>query len=135
MNRKTFVDYFLAFCPERFRMLAIERVGDRTPSRTGLISLAGVGIGTLYRQFPSRDASIGDVYRNETEQLAKAAIELAESLPPKEALRQWMAVFVEYMARLWLRRATRVDVIPAADDGPLPAPCQGSSCLRDRDCA
>lgn len=60
--------------------------------------VAGVGIGTLYRHFPTRDALIGDVYRNETEQLAKAATELAESLPPKEALRQWMAVFVEYMA-------------------------------------
>lgn len=59
---------------------------------------AGVGIGTLYRHFPTRDALIGDVYRNETEQLAKAAIDLAESLPPKEALRQWMMVFVEYIA-------------------------------------
>ncbi|MGV1794487.1 MULTISPECIES: TetR/AcrR family transcriptional regulator [Rhizobium] len=60
--------------------------------------IAGVGIGTLYRHFPTRDALIGDVYRNETEQLAKAAAELAESLPPKEALRQWMLVFIDYMA-------------------------------------
>ena len=60
--------------------------------------VAGVGIGTLYRHFPTRDALIGDVYRNETEQLAKAASEFAESLPPKEALRQWMMVFIEYLA-------------------------------------
>lgn len=59
--------------------------------------VAGVGIGTLYRHFPTRDALIGDVYRNETEQLAKAATELAESLPPKEALRQWMLVFIDYI--------------------------------------
>ena len=60
--------------------------------------VAGVGIGTLYRHFPTRDVLIGDVYRNETEQLAKAATELAESFPPKEALRQWMVVFIDYMA-------------------------------------
>lgn len=59
---------------------------------------AGVGIGTLYRHFPTRDALIGDVYRNETEQLAKAATELAANLPPKEALRQWMLVFIDYIA-------------------------------------
>ncbi|MGV1761416.1 TetR/AcrR family transcriptional regulator [Rhizobium sp. A22-96] len=60
--------------------------------------VAGVGIGTLYRHFPTRDALIGDVYRNETEQLAKAAIDLGQRLPPKEALRQWMVVFIEYIA-------------------------------------
>lgn len=60
--------------------------------------LAGVGIGTLYRHFPTRDALIGDVYRNETEQLARAARDLAERLPPKEALRQWMLVFIDYIA-------------------------------------
>ncbi|WP_267555165.1 TetR/AcrR family transcriptional regulator [Rhizobium rhizogenes] len=59
--------------------------------------VAGVGIGTLYRHFPTRDALIGDVYRNETEQLARAATELAGRFPPKEALRQWMVVFVEYI--------------------------------------
>ncbi|TXH82476.1 MAG: TetR/AcrR family transcriptional regulator [Rhizobium sp.] len=58
---------------------------------------AGVGIGTLYRHFPTRDALIGDVYRNETEQLAKAAVELAGSHPPKEALRRWMLVFIDYI--------------------------------------
>jgi AcrR family transcriptional regulator len=60
--------------------------------------VAAVGIGTLYRHFPTRDALIGDVYRNETEQLAKAAADLAKDLPPKEALRQWMLVFIDYIA-------------------------------------
>jgi AcrR family transcriptional regulator len=60
--------------------------------------VAGVGIGTLYRHFPTRDALIEAVYRNETEQLAEAARRLAELHPPVQALREWMLLFVDYMA-------------------------------------
>ncbi|MGO4567768.1 TetR/AcrR family transcriptional regulator [Rhizobium sp. 2YAF20] len=59
---------------------------------------AGVGIGTLYRHFPNRDALIAAVYRNETEQLARAAKQLAETHPPVEALREWMFLFIDYIA-------------------------------------
>jgi AcrR family transcriptional regulator len=59
---------------------------------------AGVGIGTLYRHFPNRDALIEAVYRNETEQLALAAKQLAETHPPVEALREWMFLFIDYIA-------------------------------------
>jgi AcrR family transcriptional regulator len=59
---------------------------------------AGVGIGTLYRHFPTRDALIEAVYRNETEQLAEAARRLAELHPPVTALREWMLLFVDYIA-------------------------------------
>jgi AcrR family transcriptional regulator len=59
---------------------------------------AGVGIGTLYRHFPNRDALIAAVYRNETEQLAQAASRLAEQQPPIAALRAWMHVFIDYIA-------------------------------------
>ncbi len=59
---------------------------------------AGVGIGTLYRHFPTRDALIEAVYRNETEQLAEAAARLVETHPPVEALREWMLLFIDYMA-------------------------------------
>lgn len=58
---------------------------------------AGVGIGTLYRHFPTRDALIAAVYRNETEQFAEAAARLAETLPPVEALRAWLLLFIDYM--------------------------------------
>ncbi|MDE8650723.1 TetR/AcrR family transcriptional regulator [Novosphingobium album (ex Liu et al. 2023)] len=58
---------------------------------------AGVGAGTLYRHFPHRDALIEAVYRNEMEQLAQAAERFSEALPPVEALRAWMLLFVEYM--------------------------------------
>lgn len=58
----------------------------------------GVGIGTLYRHFPTRDALIESVYRNETQQLAEAATRLADMHPPIEALREWMRLFVDYIA-------------------------------------
>jgi AcrR family transcriptional regulator len=60
--------------------------------------IAGVGAGTLYRHFPTRDALVAAVYRNETEQLVAAASHLAEMHPPVAALREWLLLFVDYMA-------------------------------------
>jgi AcrR family transcriptional regulator len=59
---------------------------------------AGVGIGTLYRHFPTRDAMVEAVYRREVQQLADAATRLSDTLPPGEALHQWMRLFVDYIA-------------------------------------
>lgn len=60
--------------------------------------LAGVGPGTLYRHFPTRDALIESVYRTEVEKLAAAAARLAEAKPPLEALRAWMLLFIDHIA-------------------------------------
>src|SRR5580700_8553008 len=51
---------------------------------------AGVGAGTLYRHFPTRDALIEAVYRTEVERLAAAQRRFATTMSPKEALRAWM---------------------------------------------
>jgi AcrR family transcriptional regulator len=59
---------------------------------------AGVGIGTLYRHFPSREAVVEAVYRREVEQLVEAVPQLLESSPAGEALHQWMHLFVNYIA-------------------------------------
>jgi AcrR family transcriptional regulator len=59
---------------------------------------AGVGPGTLYRHFPSREALIEAVYRTEVEKLAAAEQNFAETMPPIEALRAWMLLFVDYIA-------------------------------------
>ena len=59
---------------------------------------AGVGPGTLYRHFPTRDALIEAVYRSEVEKMAAAAGKLADELPPLEALRAWMMLFVDHIA-------------------------------------
>jgi AcrR family transcriptional regulator len=59
---------------------------------------AGVGIGTLYRRFPSREALIEATYRNESTRLSSAATELLDQHAPIDALREWMDLFVDYMA-------------------------------------
>jgi AcrR family transcriptional regulator len=59
---------------------------------------AGVGAGTLYRHFPTRDALIEAVYRSEVEKLAAAEHTFAETMPPIDALRAWMLLFVDHIA-------------------------------------
>jgi len=59
---------------------------------------AGVGAGTLYRHFPARDALIEAVYRSEVEKLAAAAREFTAAMPPIDALRTWLLLFVDYVA-------------------------------------
>jgi AcrR family transcriptional regulator len=56
---------------------------------------AGVGIGTLYRNFPTRQDLFESVYVEEIEQLSAVATAVA-ALPPWEALRAWLQRFVEY---------------------------------------
>ena len=59
---------------------------------------AGVGIGTLYRHFPSRDCLLEAVFRLNVDQLCDGAAELLEALPPEQALDEWMRRFVGYVA-------------------------------------
>jgi len=59
---------------------------------------AGVGIGTLYRHFPTREHLVEAVYRRELVGLAEAARELAAALPGDTALEEWMRRFVGYIA-------------------------------------
>jgi len=59
---------------------------------------ADVGIGTLYRHFPSREAVVEAVYRHAVEQLAGAVPQLLGRWTPGEALHKWMHLFVDYIA-------------------------------------
>ena len=59
---------------------------------------AGVGIGTLYRHFPTREHLVEVVYRREVEALCAAADELARQHAPDVALAEWMQRFVDYIA-------------------------------------
>jgi AcrR family transcriptional regulator len=56
---------------------------------------AGVGPGTLYRHFPTREDLLVAVYRSEMEKLAAAERRFADTLPPVEALRAWLLLFVD----------------------------------------
>ena len=59
---------------------------------------SGIGNATLYRHFPTRDDLIGAVYRSEVEKLAAAEQRFAASMPPLEALRAWMLLFIDHVA-------------------------------------
>jgi AcrR family transcriptional regulator len=76
---------------------AFARSGANT-SLDDIAKRAEVGAGTLYRHFPTRDALLEAVYRAEVEKLAAAERELSGKLPPVEALRAWMLLFVDYIA-------------------------------------
>jgi AcrR family transcriptional regulator len=58
---------------------------------------AGVGIGTLYRHFPTREALIEAAYRSELTRLCEATESLLRTMPPDQATRAWMDRFVDYM--------------------------------------
>jgi AcrR family transcriptional regulator len=58
---------------------------------------AGVGIGTLYRHFPTREALIEAAYRSELARLCDAVPDLLRDMPPDEATRAWMDRYIEYM--------------------------------------
>ena len=76
---------------------AFARSGAST-SLDDIARQAGVGAGTLYRHFPTRDALLEAVYRTEVEKLASAERKFAQTMPPIEALRAWMLLFVDYIA-------------------------------------
>jgi AcrR family transcriptional regulator len=81
-----------------------ERGGDVTLDE--IAKRAGVGIGTLYRHFPTRDAMLHAVYRHEVEQIADAATSLLETMNPLDALRAWLRLFVDYIG-------TKKIIVPA----------------------
>ena len=74
------------------------RAGGPEASLEAVARQAGVGIGTLYRHFPTREALFEAVYRHEVEQLVELAEQLQTDLPPLEALRRWMRANVEFVA-------------------------------------
>ncbi|KAB8180104.1 TetR/AcrR family transcriptional regulator [Microbispora catharanthi] len=85
---------------ERLLDVAVRAFSQDGPDVTldAIAKEAGVGIGTLYRHFPTREALIEAAYRNELAKLCDAAAELAEAMPPDVAMRTWMDRFVDYLA-------------------------------------
>jgi len=86
----------------RERILEVAREAfTRSGAKTSLDDIAkraGVGAGTLYRHFPTREELLEAVYRTEVEKLAAAERKFAEAMPPIEALRAWLLLFVDAIA-------------------------------------
>ena len=76
---------------------AFAEEGEGVPLES-IAERAGVGIGTLYRHFPSREALVAAAYRNEVDALCAAASDLVESLPADQAVRAWAERFADYIA-------------------------------------
>ena len=85
----------------RDRILGVAKdVFTRCGARASLDDIAkqaGVGAGTLYRHFPTRDALIEAVYRSEVEKLAAAQRKFSQTMAPMDALRAWMLLFVDHI--------------------------------------
>jgi AcrR family transcriptional regulator len=71
---------------------------DRSASLEDVARRAGVGIGTLYRHFPTRTDLVQAIYVDEVEALSRSAGELSHDLDPWEALTAWLGRFVGYVA-------------------------------------
>jgi AcrR family transcriptional regulator len=72
--------------------------GGSDASLEAVARRAGLGIGTLYRHFPTRETLFEAVYRREVEQLAELADALKAEVAPTEALRRWLRSNVEFVA-------------------------------------
>ena len=94
----------------REHILAVARAafaeGGASVTLDDIVRRSGLGVGTLYRHFPTRDALVEALYLSELEKLVEAEKELSKTLLPVEALRAWMLLFVDLMAtKLILREA------------------------------
>ncbi|MGP0094069.1 MAG: TetR/AcrR family transcriptional regulator [Xanthobacteraceae bacterium] len=77
---------------------AVFSAGGAEASLEAVAGAAGVGIGTLYRHFPTREALFEAVYRREVQQLADLAEQLKQEAQPIDALRHWMRSNVKFVA-------------------------------------
>ncbi|MEV7098809.1 TetR/AcrR family transcriptional regulator [Amycolatopsis sp. NPDC051045] len=86
----------------RDKLVAVARAAfataDGTVALEAVAREAGVGIGTLYRHFPTREALVEAVYAAELDDVTASAPALLDELPPEEALRAWMDRYAAFVA-------------------------------------
>lgn len=86
----------------RARILAAARdalTADGSTSMNQIAQRAGVGAGTLYRNFPTREALVLAVNQDEVARITATVSDLLAQMPPLEALRHWTMDLVEAMRR------------------------------------
>ncbi|MER6161517.1 TetR/AcrR family transcriptional regulator [Streptomyces sp. NPDC001868] len=80
---------------------------------------AGVGIGTLYRHFPTREALLEAAYRNELARVCDSVTELLAQLPPDQAMRRWMDLFIDYLVTKQGMADALKAVMASGDEDPF----------------
>lgn len=87
----------------REKLLAVARAAfaaaDDSVPLESIAREAGVGIGTLYRHFPTREALVEAVYAAELDELTASAATLLDELPPEAALRAWMGRYAAFAVK------------------------------------
>jgi AcrR family transcriptional regulator len=85
-------------------------------SLSAVAARAGVGIGTLYRHFPTRDALVEAVFRNEVARLSDGAVKLLRDTPPEVALETWLERYAALVAtKEGLSGALQAMLAPGSD--------------------
>jgi AcrR family transcriptional regulator len=97
--------------------------GGEATSLESIAERAGVGIGTLYRNFPNRQALIEALYVDEVEEVCRTAAEL-ETADPWDALNSWLERVIAYVATKQVLAAELVNYLDK--DAPLFQSCRGS---------
>ncbi|KPW43945.1 TetR family transcriptional regulator [Pseudomonas amygdali pv. mellea] len=86
----------------------VELTSDPAVALSAIAKKAGVGQGTFYRHFPTREKLVFEVYQFEMQQVASLAEQLLATTAPRQALREWMDHLVEYaMTKAGLATAIR----------------------------
>ncbi|MBV8432110.1 MAG: TetR/AcrR family transcriptional regulator, partial [Solirubrobacterales bacterium] len=97
--------------------------GGEATSLEEIARRAGVGIGTLYRHFPNRQALLEALYVDEVQEVCRSASEL-ETADSWEALNEWFERFIAYLAT---KRALAHELLEYMDkDAPLFQTCRAS---------
>ncbi|MDX3524999.1 TetR family transcriptional regulator [Streptomyces sp. ID05-39B] len=108
-NRQRLLDVAVRAFSERGTDASLEAIAKE----------AGVGIGTLYRHFPTREALLEAAYRNEVARVCDSAEELLAQYPPDQALRVWMDRFIDYLATKQGMADALKAVIASGDSDPF----------------
>ncbi|WP_128434127.1 TetR/AcrR family transcriptional regulator [Streptomyces cyaneus] len=108
-NRQRLLDVAVRAFSERGTDASLEAIAKE----------AGVGIGTLYRHFPTREALLEAAYRNEVARVCDSAEELLAQYPPDQAMRMWMDRFIDYLATKQGMADALKAVIASGDSDPF----------------
>lgn len=108
-NRQRLLDVAVRAFSERGTDASLEAIAKE----------AGVGIGTLYRHFPTREALLEAAYRNEVARVCGSAEELLAQYPPDQAMRVWMDRFIDYLATKQGMADALKAVIASGDSDPF----------------